>query len=461
MPCVQRKLVALAACAVVLLTAFAPRASFAASTCECFCGAPGSGAESADQLTKEQCKDTCDALAGDWRYVGCFTDATQYPVESDKCWTKEECEAWSDVRNGVTVEATWGTTFPADCAKTKTSQEPMHYCYANDVPYDLNIDIGNVTEVENLPMYINAVYTWMLPAASLIAVVMMMIGGLQYTLARGKSKYIEKAKTRITNAITGIVILMSAFVILNLIDPRLVSFDALKIPMVKEVTILDATSSCERLADYGYVIKPTEEIADDDWKACGGHGTIEDDSALKGNVLGSWKEGDPCEYYACDNGESCIADGDSNSCHSCGDIPEGTASASTCSMIEQFDTGPSGEEQIYCEYNAELRSCTSAGSALSLTQGFYCGALQADAEESIQLESTSTQGCAVYNSLEFAYSGTTTDITNASAATLLQQICEEDKCGIREIYSKYGYEGVVCSYEPLLGCSISIPTASR
>jgi Type IV secretion system pilin len=450
MSCVKRKLVAFAVFAMI---AFAPSASFAASTtCNCFCGEAGKGAMDMEGMSKEACKQTCDDT--NTTYVGCFTDEAQYPVESDKCWTEEECEAWSDERNGVTVTADWGTVFPADCSKTKTSQKEMHYCYANDVPYDLNIDIGNVGEVENLPDYINLVYTWMLPAASLVAVVMMMIGGLQYTLSRGKPKYIEKAKTRITNAITGMVILLSAFVILNLIDPRLVSFDALKIPLIKEVVILDATSSCERLADYGYTITPTETLTDTEYKKCGGHGTISDISGLKENALGSWKEGDPCEYQYCDDGESCIADGDTNSCHSCSDIPEETASASTCAAIEEFEdeTG----QQIYCEYNAELRSCTSAGSHLGGSgafAGFFCSGLRTDAAETVN-NSEMLRGCDVYDELEFGYGGSVGDMMDTEAAALLQQICEEDKCNISEVWAEAGYEGVSCVYDSQLGCSI-------
>jgi hypothetical protein len=421
MPCVQRKLVALAACAAVLLTAFAPRESFAASTCECFCGAVGSGAVSADTMTQEQCKETCDALSGNWQYVGCFTDTAQYPVESDKCWTKEECESWSDERSGgEIVTAEWGSVFPADCAKTKTSQEEMHYCYANDVPYDLNIALGNVTEVQNLPAYINAVYTWLLPAASLVAVVMMMIGGLQYTLARGKSKYIEKAKTRITNAITGIVILLSAFVILNLIDPRLVSFDALKIPLVKEVTILDAMSSCERLSDVGYGIDPDPETTK---HYCGETGTISSTGGLKDNAIGSWEDGDVCKFQTCElgNGFTCLSSGE---CASCADVP--TPSSATCAALESLNSGTNGEEQTYCRFDAESNSCLGVTSDAQVSS-FYCPSMRTWSERSEE-----NRGCEYYETLSITYDGTSETISSEKGKELLEEICNNDPCGLAE-----------------------------
>ena len=92
-----------------------------------------------------------------------------------------------------------------------------------------------IVSVNFLAEYINAVYGWLLGAAALVAVVMMMIGGLQYVMARGKSKYIEAAKTRITNAITGMVLLLAAYSIMNLVDPRLTSLAALGVTDVKQI----------------------------------------------------------------------------------------------------------------------------------------------------------------------------------------------------------------------------------
>lgn len=94
---------------------------------------------------------------------------------------------------------------------------------------------GSQTSVNFIAEYINAVYGWVLGAAALVAVVMMMIGGLQYTLSRGKPKYIEKAKTRITNAITGMVLLLAAYNIAYLIDPRLTDLQEIGIKNVEGI----------------------------------------------------------------------------------------------------------------------------------------------------------------------------------------------------------------------------------
>ncbi len=95
--------------------------------------------------------------------------------------------------------------------------------------------VGDTVSVNFLAEYINAVYGWALSAAALVAVVMMMLGGLQYVLSRGKSKYIEKAKTRITNAITGLVLLLAAYEIAYVIDPNTVRLKSLAVRTVDMV----------------------------------------------------------------------------------------------------------------------------------------------------------------------------------------------------------------------------------
>lgn len=435
MPCVKRSLLAFAA--VALLTFF-PKVTFAAtaSTCECFCGSAGAGAVSADSMTSTACRQTC--IDTNTQFVGCFTDPQQYPDRSPKCWTSEQCDSWSGYSGAKLIGASWaGGDMPYDCAKTKTSGLEQKYCYADDAPYTLNVPIGGVEQVANLPTYINDVYAWLLPAATLIAVVMMMLGGLQYVLSRGKSKYIDKAKTRITNAITGLVILLSAFVILNLIDPRLTALNALRIPMIKEITMLDAESSCERLTDtdvgYTVTLKSGTEV-------CGGTGTVSG-TPVEGTI-GSWKEGDVCNYTKCagaDAGKSCVSDGGTNVCKSCVELPN--PSVSTCMALD--DTASGGTN--YCVFNAGSNSCTSAGTSLSTEQGISCPGLLFDATQDGETAGIA-KACGVYEGLDFMYSFEDASGTRSSlgpsplggnagsslSSELLRTICTKDPCGVAD-----------------------------
>ena len=446
MPCVKRSLLALAA--VALLTFF-PKATFASTstTCECFCGEEGFGTIGASISSPKACQESCADLETPQRYVGCFTDQADYPDQSDKCWTEKECSDWSSEIRGERVTADWGTSMPYDCAYSKDGDQ-MRYCYGQDPKYQLNIAIGSVPEIENLPEYINAIYTWLLPAASLIAVVMMMIGGLQYALSRGKSKYIDKAKTRITNAITGLVILLSVFVILNLIDPRLTVLNALKIPLIKTSVILDAGSSCESLDAAGYGITPTP---DPRITFCGTSGTVTDVSDLNDNAVGSWENGNVCSFQYCASGKTCIKESETNVCRSCAEITN--PGTSTCGSIQKVSGAMDGDRLVYCIYDKVLNSCTTAGFDFTTSedsvQGFTCRKLERSFANTMvsggtheEFEKTgegTLSGCSAYEKLKFGYLDddtatgrdlTITTINTKEGSTLLKKLCNEDPCSI-------------------------------
>lgn len=457
MRCAKRNIIA-----VILfgLLALFPSVTFATTepSCECFCGVDGEGATDQGPLKASECSALCKKK--DMMAVGCFSDESKYPYYSDKCWTSSECSTWSDTAwDGTTRTATWGETMPYDCSVNKSGTEEMRYCYAKPTPYTLNIPIGTVKTATDIPSYINLIYAWLLPAASLVAVVMMMIGGLQYVLSRGKAKYIDKAKTRITNAITGIVLLMSAYVLLNLIDPRLVAFKDLQIPLIKEVTVLDATSSCERLYGYGYDITLDSGSS----AQCGGTGKISGDSRLKQNTIGSWKVGDSCDYTYCEANKSCVNDDGKKSCQSCLELK--AASSGACAALESFDPAdsyPPGDipgNQNYCSYDAATASCATVGTGLGTSSGFNCSVIREKASAS-DGSSEGIVGCGAYNSLSYGYDQSkVVSVPNADGIgeDLFSRACEEDLCNIgKDIESDGTDVPVYCVYDSTIGCTRSL-----
>ncbi|PIX62460.1 hypothetical protein CO057_01855 [Candidatus Uhrbacteria bacterium CG_4_9_14_0_2_um_filter_41_50] len=92
---------------------------------------------------------------------------------------------------------------------------------------------GGSVNTNYLGEYIQAVYSWLIPAASLLAVVMMMIGGLQWMLARGDSGKIGNAKTKLKNATTGLVLLLAAYSITYVVDPNLLTYDSLSVSYIE------------------------------------------------------------------------------------------------------------------------------------------------------------------------------------------------------------------------------------
>lgn len=209
-----------------------PKVSFAAALtctsgadagnlmCTCDTGTQTIEASSGDVFTEQSCNDACHTL-----------DATS--------WLLESCEGVDGAGDPIL-----STINNEDVVAPPTA--PITQDADFIVPL-LNVQIpglsglskptkiGDSTSVNFLAEYINALYSWALPAGALVAVVMMMLGGLQYVLSRGKSKYIEKAKTRITNAITGLVLLLAAYEIAFLIDPNTVRLKSLEVRSVDMV----------------------------------------------------------------------------------------------------------------------------------------------------------------------------------------------------------------------------------
>ncbi len=118
---------------------------------------------------------------------------------------------------------------------------------ANYVGPVLNVNIPTVSfsqivqnsgyiSVDYLPRYIAGLYEYLLGFAAIVTIVMIMIGGVQYVLASGTGN-IAAAKKRMVNAVTGLVLLMFAFVILFTVNPQLTYFSALNIKFVTPILI--------------------------------------------------------------------------------------------------------------------------------------------------------------------------------------------------------------------------------
>ncbi|MBI5793925.1 C39 family peptidase [Candidatus Uhrbacteria bacterium] len=115
---------------------------------------------------------------------------------------------------------------------------------------DATID-GNTITINYLGDYIAGIYKWLLGSATLIAIVMLMIGGLQYTIFQE-----AKAKERIKNAVTGLALLLSTYLILSTVNPNLVVSKQLEIEVVQYV-FLSTEDTASDVSALGLGTPPT------------------------------------------------------------------------------------------------------------------------------------------------------------------------------------------------------------
>lgn len=85
-----------------------------------------------------------------------------------------------------------------------------------------------------LGQYILAWFNYLIGAIGIIAVVMIMWGGIKWITAGGNASQVDDAKGKIKNAVMGIVLLLCTYTIFKTINPRMLSLQLPTIETVKE-----------------------------------------------------------------------------------------------------------------------------------------------------------------------------------------------------------------------------------
>ena len=165
---------------------------------------------------------TCTCTDGTEVVAGC-----EYACEADGYGTEDTATIVDDGSSSSTT--------------TSNSSKLIKPILSIDIPTVTFTDAdgiidGDTIKINYLGVYIAGVYKYLLGISTLIAIVMLMIGGLQYTIFQE-----DKGKTRIKNAVTGLVLLLSTYLILVTINPRLVVFPLLELENVNyEALVADS-----------------------------------------------------------------------------------------------------------------------------------------------------------------------------------------------------------------------------
>lgn len=357
-----------------------PSFAFAEVNCRCFCGTEQgaivpSGGESVSASS-------CETLCGktDQKVVICASDPAHYPANFPRCFTRDDCtrqcKERSDPKDPDTC--TFGSEQPKECFPGQ------HYCYRDDKPYTLAYGIpeeGGAAPTEqkvvNVGEFINLAYRFLLWGGVIIAIVMIMIGGFKMVLSAATDK-VKGGKDQIRNAVIGLVILLAAGLILQTVNPQLLSLTPPKLPMLKTVEFLGAGQSCEELIEKSGADKqrddkvPTkdqEKLSNFGKKSCG---TIVAIRAKDGKP--PIPSGSTCTYTKCPSTNpkdskpipaeaKCIPNGEQSVCVTCQDLTAdfdgAIPSVATCEKLKKQDPqiflsraagGTKPAERNYCFY---------------------------------------------------------------------------------------------------------------
>lgn len=472
------------ACVVLCaLTVLLPVYVQAADSCKCFCTSDIGAADVGNFKTNEECHSACQA--NNQQMLSCATTYAQYPSSNVRCFTQDAC--FEAIANSLDqqVAGTGDVSLAGSFSILDGYQPPeclqgSGYCYPPQRYQNLSVSLGGVGKVSGLSDYISQAYQTLLGIALTISIVMVMIGGLQYVLAAGSGS-VGQAKERIVNAVTGLVLLFSAYVILYTVNPNLVSLRLPQFPMIRPV-VLVGDESCDDLEEKGYELD-TENIQNlqgdtvpyaEAW--CGTSTAVLKDG--NGNQV---PDGTTCQFKQCKGApeKGCLISGGEAKCVSCTEIygaglatagSDVAPSTSVCSQLKLDDadiqtTPPTPDERNFCFYTHDpgvivsgwdVAALASVPLTAGLTAGIVPGVTADTVQQSINgtcaeisLDCTKITKCEDYGSQPVVSGFTTNQVKDLSLSGVLgspvnfQTLCQQDPCAVAE---KIGMDRCVFGY---------------
>ena len=295
-----------------------------AKLCDCYCTSKdGAYVVPGGKIASAACTASCQKKGQ--RVAVCAFKLEQRPENTPFCFSDSLCKS----QNGK-----------LDAKQAQECIPGQKYCYPDPdkaAKATLNVAIGDYTASGDIGEYVNNLITWMMTAGLVIAIVLVMIGGLQYTLGAGSEGQIKAGKDRITHAVTGMILLLCSYVILNSVNPYLLRMSVPQYPMVKRVENIEG-AACETLQDkYVLTDKDGKDISEAD-KKCGTMAQIKEQIG-GGSVTGETT----CQFTKCtEAGKKCYGVGDQAKCFACSEIIPGAAgapvpSSAVCAALKRGD----------------------------------------------------------------------------------------------------------------------------
>lgn len=150
----------------------------------------------------------------------------RHPENNPLCWRANQCANNCPVESGCVFED--ATKYPP-CAG---GAGDWGRCVPKSAPITLQIPIMGVYSIDNLSQYIALFYRYLISIGGILAGIMIVIGGLLY-LTAGSSDRISSAKSYISHALIGLVLLLTSYLLLQTVNPQLVQISSFTIPLIR------------------------------------------------------------------------------------------------------------------------------------------------------------------------------------------------------------------------------------
>jgi hypothetical protein len=90
-----------------------------------------------------------------------------------------------------------------------------------------------IKQIEDLPSYIALIYKYAIGIGGILAGIMITIGGLLYLTAGGSQERVTSAKSYISSALVGLILLLTSYLLLQTVNPQLVQISRFTIPLIR------------------------------------------------------------------------------------------------------------------------------------------------------------------------------------------------------------------------------------
>lgn len=131
----------------------------------------------------------------------------------------------------------WGPSWPGEESFKKKenglTQEENHLkenSFSLELEYPAVPAAPRLKTVSTLPDFVIYIFNFAIMIGGLLAFLMILIGGVRYLISAGNPAAINDARDQIFSALLGLIILLASWIILNVINPQLVTFRPILTP---------------------------------------------------------------------------------------------------------------------------------------------------------------------------------------------------------------------------------------
>ncbi|MDB4991945.1 MAG: hypothetical protein JWL75_190 [Parcubacteria group bacterium] len=157
------------------------------------------------------------------QFITACKAAAGTPTSNYDANTAKDCLAADGKTNTKCVVATATCNVPAATTPAAGNQEGVAtapFTALTQLP-----QIDSATTAKTLPLFLNQLYKICIGAGAALAVIMIMIGGVQIMTSQGSVTSNEKAKSHIQNAILGLILILAPTIVFSIINPDILKLN--------------------------------------------------------------------------------------------------------------------------------------------------------------------------------------------------------------------------------------------